>query len=243
MRKDKRNNGESAVAQIQLTGVSKTYSIDTIEIPALKNIELSVAEGESLGIIGPSGSGKTTLLNMIGGIDRSTGGNIRVLGKDLDQLSSKQLTKFRKQHYGYIFQFYSLVPSLTALENVTMIMELIGIKGKQLRNEALDMLDLVGLKDRAKNFPHQMSGGERQRVAIARALAKKPDVLFADEPSGQLDSKTSHKVISLMRDVCSSENATLLMVTHDAGLMKYVDRVLELDSGLIVKDAWTDAAR
>lgn len=222
--------------QIELEGLTKTYKLDRIAVNALHDVNLNIDTGELVAILGPSGSGKTTLLNMIGGIDRPSSGKLTVLDKQLNQLSESALTRFRKDHLAYVFQFYSLVPSLTALENVMMVLELIGVKGRQLHEDALSMLELVGLEDRANNFPFQLSGGERQRVAIARALAKRPRILFADEPSGQLDTKTGHAVVSQMADICREHGTTMLMVTHDHSLTKYVERVLEIDSGQIVSD-------
>ncbi|HUT82663.1 MAG TPA: ABC transporter ATP-binding protein [Candidatus Bathyarchaeia archaeon] len=207
-----------------------------MSISALNNVSFSVDSGEIVFIMGPSGSGKTTLVNLIGGIDHPTGGSIEILGEDIAKYSDKELTLFRKKRLSFVFQFYSLIPTLTARENVELTLELTLRKRKDISKIAEDHLAMVGLENRMDNFPFQLSGGERQRVAIARALAKSPDILLVDEPTGQLDQKTGDNIVRLIRDIAKEKNKTVLLVTHDQDLEIYADRVISLRSGKILTD-------
>jgi putative ABC transport system ATP-binding protein len=227
---------DSRVALISVRNLSKVYKLGDIEVPALNNANFDVPKGQIVFVVGPSGSGKTTLLNLVGGIDSRTEGLIYIDGQDITQYSSRKLTLFRKQNLSYVFQFYSLIPTLTAIENVELTMELMNVDKKTMRQKAREYLDLVELKDRMHNFPSQLSGGERQRVAIARALAKDPKILLVDEPTGQLDQETGDSIVKLVRKISKANGITVILVTHDRELIKYADRVIQLRSGKIISD-------
>ena len=217
-------------------GLVKDYHLGTTTVHALRDVSFTVQQGETLFLMGPSGSGKTTLVNILGGIDYPSSGQVFYNDEEITSFKPSTLTKFRKEKLSYVFQFYSLIPTLTAIENVQLMMELVGIRGKELKQKSEEALKAVGLKDRMKNFPSQLSGGERQRVAIARALAKNPQVIIFDEPTGQLDQETGITIIQLVRDICKQENKTVILVTHDQSITKFADRVLHLSSGKIVQE-------
>ncbi|MBD3192032.1 MAG: ATP-binding cassette domain-containing protein [Candidatus Heimdallarchaeota archaeon] len=217
-------------------GLTKDYHLGTTIVHALRGVDLNVYEGELLFLMGPSGSGKTTLVNILGGIDYPTTGKVIINGQEITNLSPSKLTKFRKETLAYVFQFYSLIPTLTAKENVQLMMELVGIRGKPLKQKSEEILNAVGLEERMNNFPSQLSGGERQRVAIARALAKDPQVVIFDEPTGQLDQETGIKIVELIRDICKQRQKTVVLVTHDQSIIKFADRLLHLRSGKIIKE-------
>ncbi len=225
---------------ISLERVTKSYDLGESKVVALDNINLTIEKGEFVVVMGPSGSGKSTLVNMIGGIDKPNSGKVRVQIEgntlSLDQLNSKSLTDYRRFRVGFVFQFYSLVPTLTALENVEMIGELVNLPKKELKERSRRLLDEVGLEGRYDSFPSQLSGGERQRVALARALVKNPEILIVDEPTGQLDENTGHKMVKLIRDTSKKYGSTVIMVTHDINLKQYGDRILYLSSGKIVDE-------
>ncbi len=221
---------------IKISNLSKHYKLVDLSISALENVSFTVELGEIVFIMGPSGSGKTTLINLIGGIDNPTGGSIEILGEDIAQYSDKELTLYRKKRLAFVFQFYSLIPTLTARENVELVLELTLRKRKDISKLAEEQLTLVGLENRMDNFPFQLSGGERQRVAIARALAKSPDILLIDEPTGQLDQKTGDNIVSLIQKIAKEKKKTVLLVTHDQELECYADRVITLRSGKIISD-------
>ncbi len=221
---------------IKITNLSKCYKLGSVSISALDNVSFTVNSGEIVFIMGPSGSGKTTLINLIGGIDHPTGGAIEILGEDIAKYSDKELTLYRKKRLAFVFQFYSLIPTLTARENVELVLELTLRKRKDISKLAEEQLILVGLENRMDNFPFQLSGGERQRVAIARALAKSPDILLIDEPTGQLDQTTGDNIVNLIRKIAKEKNKTVLLVTHDHELECYADRVITLRSGQILSD-------
>src|SRR4029453_19063382 len=185
-------------ALIEVHNLSKSYRRDSLEIPVLRDISLNVAEGEFIAFMGPSGSGKTTLLNLIAGIDKPSEGRILVAGIDVTELSETELAAWRSRNVGFIFQFYNLIPVLTAVENVELPLLLTSLSKKQRRERALTALKIVGLADRAKQYPRQLSGGQEQRVAIARAIVTDPDVLVADEPTGDLDAKSAEDILKLM---------------------------------------------
>jgi putative ABC transport system ATP-binding protein len=227
---------------IDSQNLKKSYTLGSAEVHALSGVDLKIQRGEFLIIMGPSGCGKTTLLNLLGGIDRATEGAINyfvnvkkkeqiILKKtDIAKLSDSKLTSFRRSYLSYVFQFYSLIPTLTAKENVQLMAEL-RYKGKRLKQQAEHWLTVVGLDQRMDNFPGQLSGGERQRVAIARAIAKEPEILFCDEPTGQLDQKNGKQVVETLHNVCKTTNTTIVMVTHDAVYKSYADRLLYLEDG------------
>jgi len=218
---------------VRLSGVWKTYGEGATAIHALKDITLDIADGEFIVILGPSGSGKTTLLNLVGSIDHATSGEIEVNGIDLGGLDRNGRTRFRRDAAGFVFQFFNLIPTLTALENVELVAELTA-NGAADRSRLV--LDHVGLGHRLDNFPGQLSGGEQQRVAIARALVKRPPLLLCDEPTGELDFETGRVILDLLHRLNREEGHTVLLVTHNAAIGEMADRVLRLHSGLLVED-------
>jgi len=217
------------MAMVEVSQVRKVYQRDTQAITVLDGIELQVPEGEFVALMGPSGSGKTTLLNLVAGIDRATSGSVRVAGQDLSTLSEGALARWRSHNVGFIFQFYNLIPVLTALENVELPLLLERLSKKQRRDRALTALKIVGLSDRAQHYPRQLSGGQEQRVAIARAIVSDPKVLVADEPTGDLDAKSAEEILTLMDTLNREFKKTILMVTHDprAATRAHVQRHLE----------------
>jgi putative ABC transport system ATP-binding protein len=222
---------------IALEHAAKSYG-ETVVTRALVPTDLEVAAGELTLLLGPSGSGKTTLLNLIGGLDRPTEGRVVVDGRDLGTLSRRELTLFRRQVLGFVFQFFNLVPSLTARENVLVAAELTGAT----RSDADRWLAKVGLADRGDRFPSELSGGQQQRVAIARALAKRPRLLLADEPTGALDRETGQQVVALLVEAARGEGCAVIVVTHDEELVEHADRVIRLRDGRVVSDTRREAA-
>src|SRR6188472_1173739 len=214
---------------VDVVGVRKVYRRDSLEIPVLDGINLRVPEGEFVALMGPSGSGKTTLLNLIAGIDRPTSGQVIVAGTDVARLSESELAKWRSRSVGFIFQFYNLIPVLSAVENVELPLLLTSLGKKQRRERALTALKVVGLADRAGHYPRQLSGGQEQRVAIARAIVADPAVLVADEPTGDLDAKSAEDILNLLQTLNKDFNKTIVMVTHDprAASRAHVERHLE----------------
>lgn len=212
----------------QVENVTKSYRTGDVEVWALRGVDLALYRGEMAVLLGPSGSGKSTLLNIMGGLDRVSGGTVRFDGEDLTTSSERQLTRFRREHVGFVFQFYNLIPSLTAWENVALVAE---IASNPL--DPADALDMVGLKDRMTHFPAQLSGGEQQRVAIARAIAKRPGVLLCDEPTGALDSKTGVLVLDVLRRVNEEFGTTTAIITHNAGIRQIAHRVFSFRDGRI----------
>ncbi|MCB2113510.1 MAG: ABC transporter ATP-binding protein [Parvularculaceae bacterium] len=207
-------------------GLAKTYGEGASAVHALRGVELEIPKGELVVLLGPSGSGKSTLLNILGGIDRATAGEALFHGDDLVRMDDRRLTRYRRKHVGFVFQFYNLMPSLTARENVELVAE---IADKPM--DAMEALERVGLKNRADHFPSELSGGEQQRVAIARAIAKQPSVLFCDEPTGALDIKTGIGVLRALQELNSTLGATTLIITHAAATGAIADRVLNLADG------------
>jgi putative ABC transport system ATP-binding protein len=201
--------------QVQMDKVFKTYQMGEVQVQALRGIDLEVTQGEFVVIVGPSGSGKTTLLNLIGGLDSPTSGQIIVDGADISGYDEESLTLYRRDEIGFIFQFFNLLPTLTARENVEFALELVTGNGHRVSQQAHELLDKVGLGERADHFPSQLSGGEQQRVAIARALAKNPSILLADEPTGNLDFRMGQKVLRVMQDLNRHEGRTVILVTHN----------------------------
>lgn len=208
--------------------ISKVYKIGDQEVKALDKIDLTIEKGEFTVILGPSGSGKSTILNLLGGMDRASSGSFIFDDKDISQLSDHELSMYRRDVVGFIFQFYNLIPSLTALENVSIAAQLTG-KAEQAER----YLEEVGLSDRKNNFPSQMSGGEMQRVSIARALAKSPKLLLCDEPTGALDSVTGTKIMEILRKASENANTAVVMVTHNADFAKMAHKVIHLHDGKV----------
>ena len=214
-------------------GVEMVFQNGSQQFQALKDINLDVYRGDIQLLMGPSGSGKTTLLSILGGILTPSGGSLSLLGQDLTRMSRAQLARFRLKNIGFIFQEFNLFPALTALENVELTLHMKGIKGRAAKLEAMQLLDQVGLADRAHQYPRELSGGQKQRVAIARALAGSPQLIMADEPTAALDSQSGHAVIALLRKLAKESNRTVLMVTHDPRIIDVADRVTYLEDGKI----------
>jgi len=225
------------MSMVEVSQVRKIYQRDSQTITVLDGIDLKVPEGEFLALMGPSGSGKTTLLNLVAGIDRPTSGTVRVAGTDLSQLSENALARWRSRSVGFIFQFYNLIPVLTALENVELPLLLERLGRGQRRERALTALKIVGLADRAAHYPRQLSGGQEQRVAIARAFVSDPKVLVADEPTGDLDARSAEEILGLMETLNREFKKTIVMVTHDprAASRAHVQR--HLDKGVLTVGA------
>lgn len=216
---------------IKVQNVFKSYRRDSLEIPVLNDISLTVEEGEFQGLMGPSGSGKTTLLNLIAGIDRPNAGTILVAGTDLSTLSESALAKWRSRHIGFVFQFYNLMPVLTAYENVELPLLLAPLSKKERREHVKAALNLVGLSDRIDHYPRQLSGGEEQRVAIARAIVTDPTVLVADEPTGDLDKTSAYEILTLLERLNNEFKKTIVMVTHDPRAAEKAHKLHHLDKG------------
>lgn len=212
----------------------KVYGKGENRVEALRGVDLSVRDGEFLAILGPSGSGKTTLLNCLSGVDSPTRGEIYFNGVAFHSLSEEEKTKFRAKHMGFIFQFFNLVPVLTVIENVELPLKILGVNHRESKERAFEMIKRVGLSDKANRFPSQLSGGEQQRVAIARALVHEPDIVWADEPTGNLDSETGSMIIELLDRMRIEHRTTLVVVTHDERIAKKADRVLIMRDGKFV---------
>ena len=220
---------------IDLSQVHKEFE-GKRRVVALDSIDLSIEKGELVALVGASGSGKSTMLNLIGGLDRPSAGRIEVDGEALESLSDDELTRLRRDKIGFIFQFFNLLPTLSCLENVSLPLHLRGWPRKKIDDRARELLDLVGLSKRLEHLPEELSGGERQRVAIARALSVYPPVLLADEPTGNLDSRTGVEILKLIHDLHERLNATILIVTHDANVAQSCDRTVTLRDGRIEAD-------
>jgi len=219
---------------LKLQNVNKTYQSAGRTLTVLENINVEVDSGATLSIVGPSGSGKTTLLGLSAGLDRSSSGTVELNGIKLEDLNEDQRAAVRNKHVGFIFQNFQLLPTLTALENVMVPLELRGEKG--VKETAVDLLQKVGLGDRGHHYPAQLSGGEQQRVSVARAFSNKPQILFADEPTGNLDAETSEKIIELIFNLNTEYGTTLILVTHDYDLANKTGRIIKLKGGKIVAD-------
>ncbi len=221
---------------IEIKDLFKTYTDSEIDVHAVNGVNLDIEEGEFTAIVGPSGSGKTTLLNMLGGLDQSTSGQIHINGTDMSTLKPSELIDFRMKNIGFVFQSYNLIPVLTAKENVEFVMQLQG-KTKQERDErTLSLLETVGLKGRENSRPNKLSGGQQQRVAVARALASKPRFVLADEPTANLDSKSTENLLDIMEELNRKENITFIFSTHDQRVVNKARRVLTLEDGKIISD-------
>jgi putative ABC transport system ATP-binding protein len=227
---ENRTDGAVVVA----TDVTRRYGEGDTAVDALRGVSLEIVQGRLTAVMGPSGSGKSTLMHILAGLDKPTSGSASIAGTDITQLKDSDLTKLRRKHIGFVFQFFNLLPMLTAEENIVLPLSIAGEKPEPGFFD--DLIDKVGLADRLHHRPAELSGGQQQRVAIARALVSKPTVLFADEPTGNLDSTTSHEILELMRESVEAYGQTMVMVTHDARAAAIADRVLFLADGLIVKD-------
>ena len=219
---------------IELANVTKIYKMGENEIKALSGVDLTINSGEFISMVGPSGSGKSTILNIIGCIDTPTSGKVIIDGEDVSSLNDRGLTKIRLNKIGFIFQQFYLIPTLNALENIELPMKEAKIPREKRRKRAISLLSQVGLSERKKHYPSQLSGGEQQRVAIARSLANNPSMILADEPTGEIDSETSEKIVGLLRKLNTEENLTLIIVTHDHKIASYADRMITLEDGKIV---------
>ncbi len=211
---------------VELRDVRKIYRMGEIEIAAADGIDFTIKEGEFAVVVGPSGAGKTTVLNILGGMDTATSGQVWIDGEDVAKYSARRLTSYRRDDIGFVFQFYNLIPNLTALENVELAL--------QICRDPLDaaaVLEDVGLKDRLNNFPAQLSGGEQQRVSIARALAKNPKLLLCDEPTGALDYNTGKSILKLLQDTCRKRGMTVILITHNLAIAPMADRVIKMKNG------------
>lgn len=237
-----RKKGESMEPIITVSNLVKVYKVGKERIIALNNLNFTIEKGEICCILGTSGSGKSTLLNMLAGLEKPTRGSIIVGNADISKFNEKKITKFRRQFVGFIFQSYNLMPDLTAVENVAMPLTFRGMGKKKRLKLAKQMLTLVGLGKRLKHKPTQMSGGQQQRVGIARAFVAKPMIMFADEPTGNLDTRTTIDVMQMMVHMCKMNNQTLILVTHDREISEYADRVLTIVDGKIVSDEKKSAA-
>ena len=213
---------------VKLKDITKVYHMGEVEIRAVDGIDFSIQKGEFVVIVGPSGAGKTTVLNILGGMDTASGGRITVDGQDITKYSERQLTGYRRDDIGFVFQFYNLFPNLTALENVEMALQI-------CRNplDARAVLKEVGLEERMDNFPAQLSGGEQQRVSIARALAKNPKLLLCDEPTGALDYNTGKAILKLLQEMCREKGMTVIVITHNSALAPMADRLIKIKNGKV----------
>ena len=213
---------------VKLEDITKIYKMGEVEIRAVDGIDFAIEKGEFVIIVGPSGAGKTTVLNILGGMDTATGGKITVDGADITSCNPRQLTSYRRNDIGFVFQFYNLVPNLTALENVELALQI-------CKNplDAREVLEEVGLGDRLDNFPAQLSGGEQQRVSIARALAKNPKLLLCDEPTGALDYNTGKSILKLLQDMCRERGMTVIVITHNSALAPMADRLIRIKNGKV----------
>ena len=220
---------------IQVKNLYKIFRVGNEKVRALNGVDLTIYKGEFCAIVGTSGSGKSTMLNMLAGLEKPTKGEVIVAGEHLEKMNENQLVKFRREHVGFIFQSFNLLGTMNAIENVALPLTFRGVDKKIREAKAVEMLKLVGLPKHMKHRPNEMSGGQQQRVGVARALVLDPEIIFADEPTGNLDSKTSAEVLGLMRKVVTEKNQTMVMVTHDNHLAGFADRIFHIIDGKIVK--------
>jgi len=222
---------------VKIENTTRTYQIGKLETHALRGVSLSIQSGEFTALVGPSGSGKTTLLQMIGCLDQPTSGRVIVDGKDVTTLNRNQRADMRKGHIGFVFQFFALIPTLTAYENIEMPLLLNGQSPKERRDRVMELLTAVDLADRANNRPDQLSGGQQQRIAIARALATKPALILADEPTANLDTENGKQVMDIMKKLNKETGVTFVFATHDPRVIGYATRIVTLEDGVVVKDS------
>lgn len=223
-------------ALVQLRQIAKTYRKGKEQVPVLADLNLEIHRGDFLALMGPSGSGKTTLLNLLGGLDTPSAGELLIGDQRLDKMSSAQLTKWRARHVGFIFQFYNLMPVLSAEQNVELPLLLTPLNSRERKQHVAAALELVGLADRAKHYPSELSGGQEQRVAIARALVSDPDLLLCDEPTGDLDRATADDILSLLQMLNRQQHKTIVMVTHDPRAADHAKTILHMDKGALVDE-------
>jgi ABC-type lipoprotein export system ATPase subunit len=221
---------------VEARRVDKTYDTGTVEVRALSDVTLTVDRGEMVAIMGPSGSGKTTLLNCLSGLDGIDGGDVLIDGVSLGSMSDQARTDYRARRMGFVFQFYNLMPVLSAVENVELPLLVARVNARDARRQALDALEMVGLRDRAAHVPDELSGGQRQRVTIARALVNNPAIVWADEPTGDLDSENAEEIVALMRQLNREQGLTFLIVTHDISVGRSTDRIVRMLDGEIVDE-------
>jgi putative ABC transport system ATP-binding protein len=227
---------------VEARAVDKRYDTGKVEVQALCGVSLAVGRGEMVAIMGPSGSGKTTLLNCLSGLDRVDAGEVLVEGVELSSMSDEQRTDYRARRMGFVFQFYNLMPVLTALENVELPLLVARVPAREARRRALEALDLVGLVERAEHLPDELSGGQRQRATIARALVNNPAIVWADEPTGDLDSENAEEIVALMRRLNREQGLTFLIVTHDIGVGRSTDRIVRMVDGRIVDEEFLEVS-
>ena len=225
------------MALVSIRNLTKTYQRGPEKVEVLHGIDLDIAERDFVALMGPSGSGKTTLLNLIGGLDSPSGGEIEIAGQRIDRMSSGQLSNWRSDNVGFVFQFYNLMPTLSAQKNVELPLLLTGLSGAQRKRNAEIALQLVGLGDRTKHRPNELSGGQQQRVAIARAIVSDPTLLICDEPTGDLDRQSAEEILGLLQTLNREHGKTIVMVTHDPKAAEYASHTLHLDKGTLVEQA------
>ncbi len=225
---------------VEARGVDKRYDTGQVEVHALRGVSLTVAPGEMVAIMGPSGSGKTTLLNCLSGLDAIDGGDVLIEGISLASMSDEQRTDYRAQRMGFVFQFYNLMPVLSAVENVELPLLVARVDAREARRHALEALDMVGLLERASHVPDELSGGQRQRATIARALVNNPAIVWADEPTGDLDSEMAIEIVTLMRRLNEERGLTFVVVTHDIAVGRRMDRIVRMIDGAVVDEQWME---
>jgi putative ABC transport system ATP-binding protein len=221
---------------VEMSGVGRVFHMGEVEVHALRDVSLAFGRGELAAVLGPSGSGKTTLLNLLGGLDRPTSGAIRYGDVEITALSDGKLGRFRRNHIGFVFQFFNLIPTLTARENVEFAAELVSSDRQAIDTRVDELLAMVGLRERADHFPSQLSGGEQQRVAIARALAKDPDLVLCDEPTGNLDFRTGRQILGFLQELTAERGKTCVLVTHNSAIAPIGNRVIRLRDGGVQSD-------
>ena len=220
------------MSMLRTSGLAKTYGMNDTAVKALKPTELEIKEGEFVAIVGPSGSGKSTLLHLLAGLDKPSAGKVFINDQDIYELSENELSRYRRQNIGFIFQAFNLIPILSAEENIKLP---VLMDGKKVDEGYIDeLMDVLDIKERRKHLPGELSGGQQQRVSIARALANKPSIIFADEPTGNLDSKNSKEVLQLLKSTIEKYNQTLIMITHDVSIAQMADRIITISDGMIV---------
>jgi len=223
-------------AVIETRQLTREFIRDQFHVVALKEVDLTINRGDFVALMGPSGSGKSTLLHLIAAMDRPSSGEIRVLGEDLRQLSEREIARWRNEHIGFIFQSFNLIPVMSAMENVELPLKLTNLKRSEQREHAATALKLVGLSERMKHLPRQLSGGQEQRVAIARAIATDPDLILADEPTGNLDSASAQEALTVLAKLNREYGKTIVMVTHDAHAARYASKIRHLEKGVLLQD-------
>ncbi len=221
------------MSMLRTSGLAKTYGMNDTAVKALKPTDLEIKKGEFVAIVGPSGSGKSTLLHLLAGLDKPSAGKVFINDQDIYELSENELSRYRRQNIGFIFQAFNLIPILSAEENIKLP---ILMDGKKVDEDYIDeLMDILDIKERKRHLPGELSGGQQQRVSIARALANKPSIIFADEPTGNLDSKNSKEVLQLLKSTIEKYNQTLIMITHDGSIAQMADRIITISDGMIVE--------